>query len=484
MELDLSGEADARAGQELLWDYGRLRYILHPDLQRRTYDFTHLWKKNHQYSAKPIVWNLHRAAGKSFELLVMCVERCLAYPGQEVRFGAPSMKQAEEIVERPLQQILSMCPPHLQPEEKYSDFYFRNPRWPQGSQPSALRLVGLKEKARAERGKRSNMFVIDECRDVMDFAYVARDVVAPQFAKMWNPLFIMSSTPPDSMDHEWISKYVMESMGDDRYMFGPVSQDLDWTEVDDMMMLEQFGSKESPAWMREMECVLISDPERLLVPEFDDKLHVSEHKRPDSFFPMVAADGGFIDFFACLFGYVDFERQKMIVEDEVVLSRKNSGEIAKEIQKAKDRLYPKTRCTMVADMTPQQIADLDQLYKLPFYPAERHDPDAYIATLRDHLVHGKIQISPRCKHLIAQMKAAVRNDRGKIERTKGYGHFDAVMALAYMDHAAPWHRMPQVTVPKPDFYNTHVPQPSQNEQRRVTRQAIRSFMRPRRLYHG
>ena len=483
MELKFTNDQSASAGEQLLWDYGKLRYMLHPDLQRRTYDFTHQWKAANVNSAKPIVWNMHRAAGKTHELLTMCVERCLAYPGQEVRFCAPSWKQCEEIIERPIEVILAKGPEYLQPEKKYGDFYFRNPRWGKEAKYSALRLVGLKEKAKAERGKRSNMIVVDECRDVDNFAYVARDVLAPQFAKMWNPVYIMSSTPPDSMDHEWISKYVFESMQDGRYMFGPVSQDKDWSAIDDQRMLEQFGSKESPAWMREMECILISDPERLLVPEFDEKKHCIVTQRPAEFFPQVAADGGFIDFFACLFGYVDFFTQKMVVEDEVVLARKNTGEIAKAILEKKKALYGETRCNMCADMTPQQIADLDQLYKLPFYPAERHDPDAYIATLRDHVMHDKVVIHPRCVKLIAQLKAGVRNEHGKIERTKGYGHFDAVMALAYMDHAAPWSRMPKEKVQVLDPEHYHIP-PTQDTTRRVTRQAIRSFMRPRRLFHG
>jgi hypothetical protein len=481
--LSFTNESAAQAGAQLLWDYGELRYLLHPDLQRRIYDFTDEWKTKNPNSAKPIVWNIHRGAGKTHEGLIRCVRRCLKYAGQEVRFCAPSWKQCEEIIERPMEAILSLCPDYLQPEKKYGDFYFRNPRWGKEAKYSALRLVGLKEKAKAERGKRSNMIFVDECRDVDNFAYVVRDVLAPQFVKMQNPEFILSSTPPDSMDHEWISKYVFEAMQDGRYMFGPVSQDKDWTPADDQRMLEMFGSKDSPGWMREMECILISDPERLLVPEFDEKKHVSEHKRPDELFPMMAADGGFVDFFACLYGYVDFTAQKLVVDDEVVLNRKNSGQLAVAMLEKKASMFGEARCTMVADCTPQQLADFDQLYKLPFYPAEKHDPDAYIATLRDHIHKGKVVIHPRCRQLVAQLKAGVRNEAGKIERTKGYGHFDAIMALAYLDHAAPWHRMPDQPKPFHDPYTMHIP-PTQNETRRVTRQAIRGFMRPRRLYHG
>ncbi len=212
-------------------------------------------------------------------------------------------------------------------------------------------------------------------------------------------------------------------------------------------MLEIFRDKRSADWLREMECVLISNPEKLVVPEFltaKATAVVSEIKRPDSFYPLVCADGGYVDFFAVLFGYIDFLQQKLVVERELLLRRKNTGEIAEAIRKAEEEVFPgkKNSIWRFGDLTPREIADLSQLYGLYFRPAEKHDRDSHLAVMRHGMAQSKIMIHQSCGGLIHQLECGVRDERGNFARSESMGHLDAVAALSYLYRQAPWFSNP------------------------------------------
>jgi len=66
---------------------GNLAWVCRRHAQLQCYEFTNSWKAAHPDEAGPIVWNCHRGMGKSFLGLLMCVERCLRLPNQEVRLA-------------------------------------------------------------------------------------------------------------------------------------------------------------------------------------------------------------------------------------------------------------------------------------------------------------------------------------------------------------------------------------------------------------
>jgi hypothetical protein len=481
----------------IYWEQGFLRYLLKPHLQRRVYDFIHTWKLNNVNSAKPIVLNIHRAGGKTFLLALLAIERALRHPNQEIRFGADTESQADEVVEPNIRKILEHMPTGFfssRKNDKAGPYYLiRNPTWPAGSYPSRIWIIGCRERADKHRGKRSNVVIFDECRDIEAFEYVARVVFGPHFATMDNPLYIMSSTPPESMDHAWNRVFLYEAQLDNRYIECDSEHNEDWTTSDDSRMLELFKDRESPEWQREMLCRRISDVNRLIVPEFSDVHIVEDYKRPDVFIPLVVADGGFIDYFACMFGYVDFVRQVLVVEDSIVVNRKNTGQIASLVGERINSLYGTPgvdengrvsfqfpmRPRKHADMTPRELADLEQIYHLSFFPAENHDPDSQIAHLRDCFARNKIRILAKNTALISQLKNAIRDSNGKLTRSETWGHWDAVMALVYMAKVAPWTIRPTPEESGIDISTQQIQRGSAKENNGFTRQFLRGSLRSR-----
>lgn len=484
---------------EYYWKNGFLRYLLKPDLQLRVYDFTHDWKKRNPDSALPIVWDLHRAAGKTFELALLGLERGFRYPGQEVRFGASTISQADEIVEPNIRKILDHRPQGFIAERRVDQsqpyYILINPYWEPGSPPSYFRLIGCRERADKHRGKRSNMILLDECRDIEAFEYISKVVFAPHFATMFNPVFIMSSTPPESMDHPFTRIYCPQAIEGNRYIKGPVTEDKDWTDRDNKMMLEMFHDVNSPEWKREMLCEHISDPTRLVIPEFEEGSDIRDsYDRPKYFYPLIVADGGYVDYFACLFGYVDFLAAKLIVEDSIVVNRKHMGELNDLIVEKRSILYGipevsddgKLKVTFpvkprqYADMKPIEIATFDGQYKMFFEPAENHDPDSQIAFLRDKIAKRQVIILKKNEALIRQLKNAIRDEKGNLTRSTEYGHWDAVMALVYMAHHAPWRLNPGFEKPLPyDWTKQQIPKGAFKEVTKGSRAFLRRSFRRR-----
>jgi len=445
------------------WFRGDLRHLLRPHAQREVYDFTKDWKKEHPNSIGPLVWNCHRAFGKSFELVCMCIERCLEKPHQDVKFGAPTYDQCKSIVSPIIETVLRSCPSELRPEKKGRRYEFRNPRWGSPDAFSVLTLVSCKDDADNQRGLRSDMVVLDECRDIPKFEYVVRAVFNFHFAGRRNPLFILSSTPPDSQDHSWSRVFAEQASRDDRYIKVSVEDDRDWTKRDDEALLDVCeGDREGTTWQREALCELVSDAGSLIVPEFQkakDEIVVDEYERPSHYFPHMSVDFGFMDFTAALYGYVDFEEQMLIIEDEVVVNYRCTGDLASLMKAKEHHVFPKPpyRVRRFGDNDPQQLHDLRVEHEYPIQEAQKYGRESACARLRTLFQDRRIRIHSRCENLIRQLKNGVRNQKGDFVRSETLGHCDAIAALIYLNRMINWTLNPFPDGTGPDMANHFMP---------------------------
>jgi hypothetical protein len=441
------------------WFRGDLSYLLRPS-QVEIYERIHQWKAENPNKLGPVVVNCHRAFGKSFLLALLAIERCLRYPGQETRISSPTFKQTKEIIAPILKKILAHCPQELVPTSRQAKLMFKNPRWEEGALESTLHISTCKDDAETQRGLRSDFVAIDECRDVSNFDYVVSSVYLFHFAQRENPLFILSSTPPDSTDHAWSRIYVDRARRDERYFEFPVIKNQDWTETDDEMLVDVCGGKDTPAWKREALCLLISDSSKMIVPEIlnAEDIVIEEYKRPTHFFPYICLDTGWVDKTAVLAGYVDFLNQLLIVEQELILSRVTTRELAEHIfsmerQLYKDCWHPVRR---IGDMTPQQVADLIEAmrdiaprdYPVSFSTDVKtrrplgHNIDPQIAKLRSAIQGRNIRILKCCTGLVEQLKTGTQDEHGRFDRSEEHGHYDAIAALKYLYSYVKWRMNP------------------------------------------
>lgn len=461
-----------------VWQKPDLRHLLRKHAQCRIWDFFGLLERDRDpETLTPGVVKCHRQLGKSFTLLLKLVERCLRLPGQRCIFGAPTYEQVAQIAEPNLGIILRSCPELMRPHKIQDTWIWRNPTWPHGSEPSTLRIVGVDyRRGDLLRGPWCDACGLDEARDMLSLRYLLENVLYYQFTRRPYPFLSMISTMPDSLEHDFESFFVPLAMRDGRYLEIPVTENKDWTERDEKMLLGALGSgKDSVSWRREALCEACAEESSLITPEYArhrEAIYVLDHPRPDHFYPHVFMDTAWEDNTAIHFGYVDFLSQLLVIERTEVTHYKTTGEIAALIRECEDDLFRfnTLRRNRIADANPQQLQDLHREHDIYFTPAERHDPAATISQLRTLIQAEKLRVLQKSADpLDYQLRSGQWNTkRSDFLRTPKMGHWDAGMALAYGAKRAWWQHnpYPETTVLAFDSY-VPPPAPPVNSQAHV-----------------
>ena len=463
---------DEEAYKAELWAQGNLRYITYPGPQREIYD----WIRGRSLSPRiltPYVLNLHRRLGKTFLGILIAIEECLRRPGIKAKFIAPKLSQAQDILREHFSTIMIQCPPELEPSSHRNErFTFRNPRWGARNKYvfSELTLYGTREdRGNKARGTSTDVAILDEVREMTDLEHTWQSVLLPTFKHAKEPLGVMISTPPESMDHPWIYNYIPKAKSRERYVCVPASRDPTWTEEDDEMFVHEFGGRDSPGYRREIECELISDQSKLIIPEFvayderqdDGELKnpfvVEDWQRPSHYVGYTVGDfGGSLDYTGLLTGYVDFAGQKLIVDNEIFVRDIDTQELNKlwrllEKDSFNDQLGVCIDLRRYADSGTQRLNDLASIWDLRIGKAPKHDAYANRAMCRTLMNQGRIIIRERCKNLIYQLRNGSIDHRGKVhrfQRTETLGHCDCIAALIFLARVADFQKNP---FPKQSF---------------------------------
>lgn len=441
---------DVRAAVEReLWLRGDLSFLLLPGAQRVAYDAVHSWEAGNAEDAGPVVLHLHRGASKTWLLVLLAIERCLRYPGQVVRLGAPSLKQCEDVLEPAFRHFFSKCPADLRPEWEDRSYVFKSPRWEDPNARSRLCVFGCREGADSQRGLRSNMVCLDEVRDIDDCEYVVTSVIGPQFVKQTRPLCVLTSTSPGTTGHPFWT-FVDDAQRAGRYVHIGVDDNPDFSPADRRMLTSLCKGTDTPAWRREALCLRVADESLLVMPSFSKNKAtiVVDSPQPDAFFTFESLDMGFVDLAHCIFAHINFEKLKLVVEDEVCGSSIGTQELIKAIKDKEKKLWGKSllwsKTQRIADCTPRERADLAHggLYFSPARP-NNWEQHRTLAMLESLFYQGSVEIHPRCRHLIYQLENATRNASGsdvKRERLPEFadpnavrmGHADGMFALGYL----------------------------------------------------
>ena len=436
------------------WLRGDLEFLLRPNGQTTAYRFIHECRRRKDFF-KPIVLETHRRLGKTFLKIVIAAEVALSSPGRRVIYGLPTEEDYEFIVVPNMNRFLELCPMDLRPTVRGTTWTFRNPTWPEGSAPSTLEIFGINKNKDAGRGGGCDAVFVDEAGYHKHLEYWLKNVAAPQLmGRGSRPFMILSSTPPESMAHPFITTYCHQAIQTKRYIGIRASENQDCTEEDKEIVKGIIGSETSIAWLREMEIQHVSDPSKMIVPEVlrcAEELF-REWTRPDYFFPLAVGDLGWEDYCHILFAYVDFENQRLVIEDEIHEHYVTTGTLAglwrdKERERFADLPH---RIRRSADAQPLVLAGLSSDHHLPCSSVIKHDADATLARLRTGITQGRVAIHPRCTSLIYQLQNGVRDDKGKWVRSDLVGHCDGIAALAYAYRLAPWQENPVPILEKGD----------------------------------
>lgn len=399
-----------------------------------------------------------RRTGKTHLLILVVVEECIRHDGHRYNIAAATKESLAEFVWPAVHFILETCPDDLKPNVREAK---GRVEWRKKSgRISYAVLAGCNDARSVERlrGPRSNGNVLEELGAMPDhpgLGYIQTSVLNPQLLTTdgWT---LRAGTPPPSTGHEAAAIFQQAEADPEHYSYATLYDNPRLSpqqvaayllsDASDLgMSVEEY--KASPDYRREWLALVETDPTLAVLPACTPERMSGSDGRPAVVREMpdvplhrdryVSMDLGFHPHFThLLFGYWDYARQVLVIEDELARQRLNDTELA-AIVRSKERErwgeYAEPFLRVADNNYPMTLAELAAVHGLSFLATAKDEKEAAVLEVNRWIREGKIAVHPRCALLIAQMQAAVWNTkRTEFAQSKAMGHFDAVDALIYL----------------------------------------------------
>lgn len=408
------------------WFRGNLSYKLHATQKK-------IDKAFKDSPGQLFVGNCSRQLGKTFWAVSKALEIAIKIPNAQIRYGAAFHSDLVTFIIPAFNKALEDCPETLRPTYKTSGTQFI---FPNGSR---IRLVGLDRNPDGLRGNTLDLIILDECGFVDTLDYLYKSIIIPATMHRPKARIIMISTPPSTPAHPFVD-YCQRAEYEGSYAkFTIYDNPMIKQDTIDRLMKEA-GGKDSTTWRREYECEFVTDSDSAIIPEWkDDFIQEIEHDEFHVYYhKYVAMDLGVNDFTAAIFGYYDFKKATLIIEDEITMNgpQMNTELLVKALKNKEldmwgEDMKPFRRIS--DNNNPLLIADLNTMHNMPFIFADKDNKEAAINELRLLIQSGNLIVHPRCKQLIGCLKYGVWDkNRKQFARSTVYGHFDHLDALIYL----------------------------------------------------
>jgi hypothetical protein len=277
---------------------------------------------------------------------------------------------------------------------------------------------------------------------------------------------VMASSIPEQLDHPFFT-YMEQAQFNGRLTEKTIDDNplLSKEQVDDIA--KSYGGRDSLRFRREYLNEIIKDSNTSVIPEYTKELEAQikiPWTRPPFYDYYVSMDIGGKDLTVVLFGYYDFVKGKLVIEDEIKFDFQVPGNnlelLTKQImEKEKKLLYnedineQRTPFKRISDINPIAINEILKYSngKLYFTDAKKDDKDSAINDLRVRLGSKGIILTPNLETLPLHLKNVRWNsptNKEKFARSPDCGHYDAVDALKYMVRSVLFNKNPY-----PPHYN-------------------------------
>lgn len=440
------------------WHRGNLDFKLH-DGQKL------IDKTLQNLKGQLIVLNCSRQFGKTYWGVSKAIGLAIRKKNARIRIGTAFLTDLTELIIPAFDTILDDCPESIKPKYKVqgSKYVF-----PNGSE---IKLVGLDKSPNGLRGNSLDLILLEEAGFISNLDYIYTSVIVPTTTHRPECKIILISTPPSTPAHPFADTYVPRAELEGSYasftifdnpMLGPetilrlmnetgcvIPKDgTAYGVIEEILKTKKVVFPESwvisTSFKREYLSQFILDDDLALVREWSasNDVYIQEVKR-DEYYPyyhkLVGMDMGRKDHTALIFGYYDFKRAALIIEDELTMYGPGWTTITlKDAIKAKElELWTEDMKAFrrVADTNnPGLLTDLSSLHNLFFMPVKKEASlEQMVNRVREWVKQGRIIIHPRCKMLIGCLKYGIWDKkRQEFARSKIYGHFDHFAALQYL----------------------------------------------------
>lgn len=430
------------------WRRGNLRYKFHAAQIVLDNAFRNLKRQL-------FVAECARQFGKSFWLVCKETEVCLQKRHARAKLGTAFHTDLIEFIMPAFDTILQDCPKRYLPR-----FMKQQSKWVFPETGAELKLVGLDRKPNGLRGNAIDIIGVDEAGFVSKLDYLYRSVIIPATTHRPDCKVILASSSPNTPAHPFLD-FVQKAEFEGSHSKFTIYDNPMLDEATRQRLMDESGGPLSTTWRREYLCEHCTDDELSIVsgwnPEYEqdvprDQYYGFYHK-------YVSMDLGVKDKTAAIFGYYDYAKAKLIIEDEFALHGPTLT-----TEKIKDAVVDKqnalwggvTPYRRVSDNNnPLLLQDLSIMHGLHFLATDKGLLEEMVNVVKILVSQGRIIVHPRCTQLIGCLRHGVWDEkRSKFARSKVYGHFDALAALIYLCRNLDVH-----TNPIPVSYNVdHVNQ--------------------------
>jgi len=394
-----------------------------------------------------------RQLGKTYFACFLADKVARENPGCQVRLATAFYVDIESIIIPNYKKVLETCPFSLKPKYKRATWNYDN--------ESQVILVGLDKNPDKLRGNRIRLIVIEEAGfvDSDKLEYVLDSVVAgAQLREKQARTVLISTPPPEGQDHHFSEVADLMQL---RESYIKLTIDQSGLPIDQIeAFAKKLGGRDSIAFRREGLCERVLDDTRTLIAEWKEEFIELPPKDEYYFYyhKYVGMDLGRKDKTALIFGYYDFKRNVLYIEDEHAMEGALWTTITLKddlLKKEKELWHESKPYRRISDNNnPHLIMDLNSLHQVYFIETTKESLEAMVNELRVMVANGQLRVSPKCKSLLGCLRYGVWDKhRKEFARSKAYGHFDHLAALIYLvrnllkgvnpipaDHQKPNHR--------------------------------------------
>lgn len=408
-----------------LWRRGETDFLLHGGQMKIEDGFN-------QSSHRVYGVECARQFGKSFWGVKKADQIARRFPGSSSRIGTAFHTDLDAIIVPAFQKVLDTCPFSLRPRYKTFGSKFV---YPNGSD---IRLVGLDRNPDKLRGSRLRLVLLEEAgfgdSDALRYAY--ESVIIPAFTHEPDARCVLISTPPKQGNDHSFCELVDEAALHNSYRKFTIYDNPMLNDARIAEICKALGGPDSVAWRREALCERIVDTERAIVPEWNEKYEIEF--TPDEFYAFwhkyeFMDIGVQVDKTLCIFGHYNFKEATLYVTDEFDISGvKTTTELIRSTLEKKEIELKWIPYRRIADNShPLLLNDLSEK-GFPFVATDKDKLHEMVGELRVWVKAGRIKVDKKCKQTLGCLRTGIWDkNRAQFERSKLYGHYDALAALIY-----------------------------------------------------
>jgi hypothetical protein len=350
----------------------------------------------------------------------------------------PTLKQTREIVTPRMREIGKDAPPGLiKPSKSEGKWYIGD---------SELVIGGFDANSSSQRGKTVQTIYVEEIVDSNpdDYTESMRSDLGPALTHSDGGKMIFLTTPPKIPDHPFITDTMAQAELNDALYIFTIRDNHQLTPDQFAACVKRCGGEQTVDFRREYLCEIIRDPQVVVVPDYDDIVHVARFEVPLHINPQITVDfGGVRDKTVAILHWYNYLENRTEVWDERVFPQNTPTSAMVRSFLEMEKPFKDVR--RIADAPGQVQVDLaDTGYQVEIPP--KSDWQSGVNQMAVAFSTKTIVVHERCKFLRQSLKSGTFNKhRTDFDRTEALGHCDALAALMYglrsQDRTNPYPRM-------------------------------------------